>query len=33
VLLTSPVYGGAMRTLVLAAGWLSLIVLVLPVRL
>ena len=32
VLLTSPVYGGAMRTLVLAAGWLSLIVLVLPVR-
>ena len=32
VLLTSPLYGAAMRTLVLAAGWLSLIVLVLPVR-
>jgi hypothetical protein len=33
VLLTRPIYGGPMRTLVLAAGWLSLIVLVLPVRL
>jgi hypothetical protein len=29
---TGPAYGSGMRTLVLAAGWLSLIVLVLPAR-